>query len=796
MRRSLLVSIVALVSVPIGVPPVQAVAPRPQAVVADGAFTDTLVTAGVSTPVAVTALPDGRAVVLEKAGRARVVKNGTLVAAPALTLTVCSSSERGLLGFAPDPDFGANGYVYVYYTRPSSAAPGGCVNRVSRFRMAGDVIARTSELVLLDNIGSPAGNHNGGDVVVGNDGFLYVSVGDGGCDPRGNSGCAGGNDAAQDLSLLNGKILRVDRTSGAPAPGNPFTGAGTASCRVRGNTPSTPQTRCREIFAYGLRNPRRIAFDPNTGATRFHINDVGQNTREEVDLGARGANYGWPRREGVCAQGSNPPCAGPPAGLVQPITDYSHAASGQYITGGAFVPNGAWPRSYDGGYLFADGSPGRVWFRSSAGAVNYATPFATGVAGISDMDFVMEAAGWSLYYVLPGDNQVRRIAPTLSAAPTTGNLAYAPVTPTRVFDSRKLGANSGPLRAGTSRLVRVVATRGAHRVALVNVTVIKPASAASITLWHPRSIRPRVPSVVVDRRATVANTAMVPIDPNGQILLSTTSTVNVIVDVLGYFDVAAGGVARAGREVPVSPNRALSTHDPANATTNIYSRTGTSLDGVVNVPIGTRYGVVPGARAVALVVQAVGSPVATGGHVVAHPHGTAVPPTSNVNLNTTTDRRINLVVVPLGSDGSIDLRLRGVSHVMVDVIGSFTGTGAPLASTGTFLPATPQRVVDTRRSLGLPHFASGGSALLNPSTVPDDAVAVMQNLWMIAPTAAGVVVASANGASRPTGLNVRTSAPGQVRATLAFSGLGAGAERISVNVATDVVVDVMGWFAR
>ena len=135
-----------------------------------------------------TALPDGRAVVLEKAGEVRVIRNGAVLPTPALTLTVCSDSERGLLGFAADPFFAANGFVYVYYTRLAAGAPGGCVNRVSRFTMTGDTIAPTSEVVLLDNIGSPAGNHNGGDVDVGNDGFLYVSVGDGGCDPRGDSG--------------------------------------------------------------------------------------------------------------------------------------------------------------------------------------------------------------------------------------------------------------------------------------------------------------------------------------------------------------------------------------------------------------------------------------------------------------------------------------------------------------------------------------------------------------------------------------------------------------------------------
>ena len=193
------VGVVAAVTVPVGTTSA-APTPRPEAVVADPAFTDVLVTGAVAAPVAVAPLPDGRVVVLEKAGQVRVVRDGAVLPAPALTLTVCSDSERGLLGFEADPNFAANSLVYVYYTRPVAGAAGGCMNRVSRFMMTGDTIDPLSEVVLLDNIASPAGNHNGGDVNVGNDGYLYVSVGDGGCDPARDSGCAGANNAAQDLS--------------------------------------------------------------------------------------------------------------------------------------------------------------------------------------------------------------------------------------------------------------------------------------------------------------------------------------------------------------------------------------------------------------------------------------------------------------------------------------------------------------------------------------------------------------------------------------------------------------------
>ena len=183
--------------------------------------------AAIASPTAVESLPGGRVVVLEQdSGRVRLIDSvtGALLPTAALQLGVCGGGERGLLGFTHDPTFATSGRVYVFYTRPSSGAPGGCVNRVSAFVMSGNTIDPASEQVLLDNISSVNGNHNAGDLDVGADGFLYVSTGDAGGDPRDDSGSGGSNDAAQDLSLLNGKILRIDRFTGAPAPGNPLDG--------------------------------------------------------------------------------------------------------------------------------------------------------------------------------------------------------------------------------------------------------------------------------------------------------------------------------------------------------------------------------------------------------------------------------------------------------------------------------------------------------------------------------------------------------------------------------------------
>jgi glucose/arabinose dehydrogenase len=774
--------------------------PLPAATVPSG-FTDSLVTSSTSVPVAVTALPDGRALILQKAGSVRVIRNGALVATPAIDLNqggraVCSNYERGLLGITPDPAFGSNGHLYVYYSRLVGPGSDQCVNTVSRFTMTGDTIASASELVLLDYISS-LGNHSGGDVAIGNDGFLYVAVGDNGCDPRGDSGCAGGNDAAQDLSLLSGKILRVDRTTGAPAPGNPFSGPGTAVCRTRGNTDLTPTTICREIFASGLRNPWRFAFDPNTGATTFHINDVGQGTREEVNLGVLGANYGWPAREGQCAQGENPPCPPPDGGLgfTEPITDYQHG-TGNYVTGGAFVPNGAWPASFDGGYLFADGNPGSIFFRDAAGdAPNYDSPFATGGAGISDIEFVMEPGGWALYYVQTGAGSVRKIVYDSAPAASPGNLAFNPVAPSqRVYDTRSAGADSGAVRAGSSRLINVVATQGDHRAALVNITMVRPSATAFVTAWQPRTTKPTASNINAATGQIAANASIVPIDADGNVLLFVSATSHLIVDVLGFFDTTIGGAAQAGRLVPTTPIRAADTREAANGTTNQYTRTTDGLDEVVNVPIEGEWGVGTDTSAVALIVTGIAALAPARGYVVALPHGGTIPSSSNVNTNGGGEVRSNLVIVPVGADGSVDLRLRTTAHVLVDVVGSFTDGTAPTLTDGTFVPLAPTRVVDTRIALGFNRTTAVGGGYVNPSVVPDDAMAVAQNIVVVRTGGPGFLTAYPTFLARPNVSNVNANGPNQTRSAMAITMVGFGQVQYYTSFATDVVVDVTGYF--
>lgn len=402
--------------------------------------------ATVTNPTGLAFTPDGRLLVTTQTGTVRVIVNGQLLAQPAISFgtLMCTNSERGLLGIAIDPLFAQNGHIYLYYTfrkfnscvaNQIGTSP---VNRVSRFtyNLANNTIALASEVVLVDNILSLNGNHNGGDVHVGADGMLYIAVGDSGCQ-IGGGGCAGGNPNARFRSHLSGKILRVNRSDGTPPSDNPFFNmAGARRCGTPGTPPSYPNndtSPCREIWSYGLRNPFRFAFQP--GTSHFFINDVGQNAWEEIDENVRGANYGWNIREGFCANGQICTPSAPPAGLTNPIFAYGRTEGCASITGGAFVPAGAWGASFDGDYLFADFVCGKVFRLERSGTTVSVSDFATDLGGSSVVAMRFgpgPAAAPALYYTtFAGGGSIRRIeftgagandAPTavIAASPRSG----------------------------------------------------------------------------------------------------------------------------------------------------------------------------------------------------------------------------------------------------------------------------------------------------------------------------------------------------------------------------------------
>src|SRR5437667_6201322 len=235
-------------------------------------FTETQIALNLTSPTAMAFAPDGRLFVCLQGGALRVIKAGALLATPFLTVSVDSSGERGLLGVAFDPDFATNQFVYVYYTTPTTPIH----NRVSRFTANGDVAVASSEVIVLelDNL-STATNHNAGALHFGLDGKLYVAVGE-------NANSAN----SQTLNNRLGKILRINADGTIPAD-DPFYNAATGANRA--------------IWALGLRNPFTFAIQPGVG--RMFINDVGQDTWEEINDGIAGSNYAWPTCEGFC----NPP---------------------------------------------------------------------------------------------------------------------------------------------------------------------------------------------------------------------------------------------------------------------------------------------------------------------------------------------------------------------------------------------------------------------------------------------------------------------------------------------------------
>ena len=406
-------------------------------------FEDTLLTT-VPRPTALAFTPDGRLLITRNNGLLYVHQNGNLLP-PALDLVsqTCNNFERGMLGLAVDPNFASNHHIYVFYTYKKQ---GNCetndatkpVNRVSRFTLDdNNTVSPASELVLIDNIPSFSGSHNGGDLGFGKDGFLYVTVGDGFCDYRGDSTCGVANDAARDTSGLVGKVLRITKDGGIPAT-NPFQGPNDVRCNVAGRALGTQQ--CREIYALGFRNPFRLAFDPNATGTKVYINDVGQDQMEEVDLGEPGKNYGWNIREGHCWAGISPPDCGPlPAGwnLTEPIYDYFHDGEGCFaITAGAFVPVGIWPEEYDGAYLYADLTCGKL-FRlvPAAGGTFTKAEVVTGINYPITATFGPHGSTQALYYASWGEfpnDQIRRLSFTgqanrspvagMTATPTYGSL--------------------------------------------------------------------------------------------------------------------------------------------------------------------------------------------------------------------------------------------------------------------------------------------------------------------------------------------------------------------------------------
>lgn len=294
------------------------------------------VAAGLTRPVYAVHAGDGsgRLFILEQPGRIRILQEGALQEKPLLDISSkvnSASNEQGLLGLAFAPDFAASGLFYVHYT----GARGQTV--IARYQTGADGLAAAISGSIILTVPQPYPNHNGGSILFGPDGYLYIALGDGGSagDPQNH---------AQNVNSLLGKILRIDVSGQRPyaiPPTNPLNGRAGKD----------------EIWAFGLRNPWRISFDRLTGD--LYIADVGQRKIEEINFQPAGSpggqNYGWRIWEGSSryAQGSAP-------GAVFPVLEYQHGQGHCSVTGGYVYRGQALPQLV-GTYLYGDYCSGQIW---------------------------------------------------------------------------------------------------------------------------------------------------------------------------------------------------------------------------------------------------------------------------------------------------------------------------------------------------------------------------------------------------------------------------------------------------
>ena len=373
------------------------------------------VASGLDQPLYVTAPPgdlDRLFIVEKQSGRIKILElaSETLKATPFLTVTGLSTvGEQGLLGLAFHPDYESNGYFYVNFTDT------GGDTKVVRYQVSGadrDVADPNSSLVIL-TIDQPQGNHNGGWLGFGPDGYLYVNSGDGGgSNDTGPGHVSGGN--AQDVTdNLLGKILRID------VDGDDFPLDDDRNYAIPPTNPFVGSAGDDEIWAYGLRNPWRSSFDRLTGD--LYIGDVGQKAREEIDFqpagSAGGENYGWRLREGTIATPTGGVGGPAPPGAIDPVYDYEHLDGpfdpfeGNSVTGG-YVYRGP-NLALRGKYFFGDFVSERIWSIEHDGSaatelIDWTDAFTPDIGSIDQISSFGEDASGNLYVVDLG-GQVFRV---------------------------------------------------------------------------------------------------------------------------------------------------------------------------------------------------------------------------------------------------------------------------------------------------------------------------------------------------------------------------------------------------
>lgn len=280
-------------------------------------FNKVTITGGLTLPTDFAFAPDGRIFVAEKTGAIRIIKDDDLIASPALLLPVNSANESGVEGIAFDPNFSTEPYVYISYVNADPFEL-----RVSRFTSSGDTLDPQSEVILIKTEKRPSTYHHSGTLRFGTGGKLWISVGD---------NCNRLN--AQDNSIINGKILRINKDGTFPID-NPFVGQ---------------VDKHPAIWAYGFRNPFRFNLLPDG---RPIVGDVGEHDWEEVNIIEKGGNYGWPDAEGNCLQNCS--------NFINPAYTYPHPGASTSITGGFYYTGSQFPSEFQNRYFFGDYALGYI----------------------------------------------------------------------------------------------------------------------------------------------------------------------------------------------------------------------------------------------------------------------------------------------------------------------------------------------------------------------------------------------------------------------------------------------------
>jgi glucose/arabinose dehydrogenase len=502
------------------------------------------VASGLSAPLFVTAPPGdfNRLFIVQQGGQIRILNlnTGVLNTTPFLTVSnLQSGGEQGLLGLAFDPDYATNGKFYVKCTAPGGAFGAG-ISQIRQYQVSSNPdIADTTpaNIKIMLAYDQPQMNHNGGWIGfsprAGDDHNLYIATGDGGNGNDQGTGHIepGGN--AQNLTTLLGKMLRIHV--------DPATGTYTipANNPYASPSPSPSPTPRPEIWLRGLRNPYRDSFDRATG--RMLIGDVGQDTREEIDVQqptnpGGGEDYGWRDREGFIQNPAYPtpaPTATPNPPWVDPVFDYPHT-TGRTVIGG-YIYRGAQFPQLQGVYVFGDylgpsGGPARVFTLNYNGTAAsnfqdittpqlFPIPTTSGNVSLVNLSSLGEDAAAELYMTDIGNGNVYKISPMLVGAAsrkTHGTTAYdvdLPLTGTPGIECRSGGTGGNYTvvfkfavalsTVGNANVAAGTATLGSHtinssnaREYLVNLTGVTSAQSVTVSLTNVTDVAANISNSV------------------------------------------------------------------------------------------------------------------------------------------------------------------------------------------------------------------------------------------------------------------------------------------------------------